>query len=237
MIPWELLGRARVPGSKSELSLHRHGADFSLRCDGLELMNSRTHGSEDALADLACMRIADRKSARVLVGGLGMGFTLAAALRGLPADAEVVLSELVPEVVQWNRTCLADLAGRPLDDARVAVRELDVARVLREQKAAFDAILLDVDNGPEGFTRVSNDGLYGEKGLAAARAALRPAGVLAVWSAGPDRAFAQRLARAGFGVEQLGARGHQPGRGKAGGARNTIWLATCATDASSTRSK
>ena len=187
MIPWETLARARVPGSKSELVLHRRDTEFSIRCDGLELMNSRSHGSEDALAELSCARIAGAKGVRVLIGGLGMGFSLATALRVLPQDAEVVLAELVPEVVAWNRTHLAQLAAAPLTDRRVSVRELDVGQVMRERKGAFDAIVLDVDNGPEAFTRASNDTLYGPGGLSTAHAALRDHGVLAVWSAGPDK--------------------------------------------------
>jgi spermidine synthase len=221
MIPWESLGRARVPGSQSELSLHRRGTELSIRCDGLELMNSRTHGSEDALATLSCERIADRKRAAVLIGGLGMGFTLAAALRVLRAAAQVTIAELVPEVVDWNRTHLAQLTGSPLSDRRVRVHTGDVGALLRESPRAFDAILLDVDNGPEAFTRPSNAALYGTKGLANAHAALREQGVLAVWSAAPNRSFTERLERVGFDVERVSARGHA-----AKGARHTIWLAT-----------
>lgn len=222
MIPWKLLDRAPVPGGSTELCLYERGGEFSIRINGCELMNSRAHGSEDALAEFACARIGNRPSPRFLIGGLGMGFTTAAALKRLDADSRVVVAELVPAVVAWNRTFLGDLAGHPLRDPRVSVHEADVALVMRAEERAYDAILLDVDNGPEGLTRAGNDRLYAEAGLKAACAALRPAGVLAVWSAGPDQAFARRLGRAGFDVEECSVRA----RGRAGGNRHTIWLAT-----------
>jgi len=221
MIPWELLDSAQAPESGEELRLYRRGGEFSIRVGGRELMNSRTHGSEDALAELACARIAHRPCPRVLIGGLGMGYTTAAALHRLGADGQVVVAELVTAVVAWNRGPLADLAGRPLQDARVAVREADVAQILRTEQRAYDAVLLDVDNGPAGLTRKSNDWLYARAGLEAAHAALRAAGVLAVWSASPDRAFAKRLRRAGFEVTEVGVRARGPGRG----GRHIIWLA------------
>ena len=174
MIPWKLLDRATVPEAGGELSLYQRGEEFSIRITGRgELMNSRVHGSEDALALLTCARLVERQRPRLLIGGLGMGFTLAAALRALGPDAEVVVAELVPAVVAWNRGALGAQAGNPLRDARATVREIDVARVLRAERNAFDAILLDVDNGPEGLTRDANDWLYGNGGLAAAFAALR----------------------------------------------------------------
>jgi spermidine synthase len=221
MIPWELLDCAQVPGSSGELRLYRRGKEFSIRVSGCELMNSRAHGSEDALAELACAKIVDRYCPRVLIGGLGMGYTTAAALRRLGTGGQVVVAELVPAVVDWNRGPLADLAGRPLQDARVTVREVDVAGILRTERRAYDAILLDVDNGPDGLSREGNDWLYSQAGLDAAYAALTPKGVLAVWSAGPHGAFAKRLGRAGFEVNEVRVRA----RGPRGGGRHTIWLA------------
>lgn len=221
MIPWEFLGTAPVPGSDKELRLYRRDREYSIRVGNAELMNSRVHGSEDALAELACARIAGRARPRVLIGGLGMGFTLAAALQRLGADAQVAVVELVPAVVTWNRGPLAELAGHPLEDARVTVHENDVAKVLKGARQVWDAILLDVDNGPEGLTRARNDWLYGAAGLNAAFDALRPAGVLAVWSAGPAPDFSDRLRRAGFEIEEVRVRA----RGARGGARHTIWIA------------
>ncbi len=221
MMPWKLLDRAQVPESGEELRLYQRGGEFSIRVDGRELMNSRAHGSEDALAELACVRIAHRSCPRVLIGGLGMGYTTAAALHQLRADGQVVVAELVPAVVAWNRGPLADLAGRPLEDARVTVREADVARILHAERRAYDAILLDVDNGPAGLTWKGNDWLYARAGLDAAYAALKAASVLAVWSASPDRAFAKRLRRAGLEVTEVSVRA----RGPRGGGRHIIWLA------------
>jgi len=221
MIPWELLDKAPVPGNSKELRLYRRGREFSIRVNGCELMNSRAHGSEDALAELACARVADRPRPRVLIGGLGMGYTLASALRRLGASARVVVAELVPEVVQWNRGPLADLAGHPLQDTRVTVREVDVARILQAEHQAYDAILLDVDNGPDGLSLQSNNWLYSPAGLDAAFAALKPEGVLAVWSASPDRSFTRRLRQAGFAVDEVPVRA----RGQRGGGRHTIWIA------------
>ena len=190
MVPWELLDSAPVPGDKGELRLYKRGDEFSIRLDRCELMNSRIHRSEDALAELACAKIADRSRPRLLIGGLGMGYTTAAALQRLRADGQVVVAELVPAVVRWNRGPLADLAGRPLENDRVTVREVDISQILKMEHGTYDAILLDVDNGPQGLTRKSNNWLYSRAGLGAAFTTLRPAGVLAVWSASPDRAFA-----------------------------------------------
>lgn len=222
MKTWELLGKAVVPGQTGELRLYRRGAEFSIRANGHELMNSRVHGSEEALAELACDRLAGRNAPRVLIGGLGMGFTLMAALRHLDATAQVVVAELAPAVVEWNRGPLASLAGRPLADKRVTIIEADVARLLVTEKRAFDAILLDVDNGPEALTRKSNDWLYGPTGLLAAHEALHARGVLAVWSAGLHRVFTRRLRQAGFIVDELCVRA----RGGCKGGHHTIWLAT-----------
>jgi len=224
MIPWELLDSAPVPDGSEILRLYRRGDEFSIRIGSSELMNSRTHGSEDRLAEAACARLAQSAQARVLIGGLGMGFTLAAALRRLGPDAIVMVAELVPAVVEWNRGALGAPSGRPLDDARVEVRAGDIGALLRSTSFAFDAILLDVDNGPAGLTRRDNDWLYGAAGLRAARGALRPGGVLAVWSAAPDRRFHARLRQAGFEVEERRVRAHRNR-----GARHVIWLARTAT--------
>jgi spermidine synthase len=221
MIPWILLDEAPIPGGRGELLLYQRGEEFSIRVHGRgELMNSRMHGSEDALATLACARLATRERARILIGGLGMGFTLAAALHELDPEAEVVVAELVPAVVAWNRGALGAVAGNPLQDPRVTVREIDVGRILKAERMAFDAILLDVDNGPEGLTRDANDWLYGPSGLVAAHEALRPGGILAVWSAAQDREFADRLRQTGFEAEEVRVRA----RGSKG-PRHLIWLA------------
>jgi spermidine synthase len=221
--PWILLETATVPGNGGELRLYRRGEEFSIRIGGRgELMNSRVHGSEEALAGQTCARLAAGNAPRLLIGGLGMGFTLAAALRRIGAQGRVVVAELVPGVVAWNRGVLGAVASHPLRDSRVSVRETDVARVLRAGPQAFDAILLDVDNGPEGLTRRENDWLYQVEGLQAAYAALRSGGVLAVWSAGPDRDFPQRLRKAGFAVDEVRVRA----RGTKG-ARHILWFARC----------
>jgi len=221
MTPWILLDSAPVPGNGGELRLYQRGDEFSIKLSGRgELMSSRVHGSEDALAEQTCARLAPRGAPRLLIGGLGMGFTLAAALRHLGAQGRVEVAELVPAVVAWNRGPLGAAAGHPLRDPRVSVHAGDVARVLKAGQPVYDAILLDVDNGPEGLTRRENDWLYGMDGLNAACASLCPGGVLAVWSAGPDREFLQRLRKVGFAVEELRVRA----RGSKG-ARHIIWFA------------
>jgi spermidine synthase len=222
MTPWILLDSAQVPGNGGELRLYRRGDEFSIKITGRgELMNSRVHGSEDALAEQTCARLVDCLKPRLLIGGLGMGFTLAAALRHVGDAAQVVVAELVPAVVAWNRGPLGEPAGHPLQNPRVRVREQDVARILKAgQEEAYDAILLDVDNGPEGLTRKENDWLYGMDGLSATYAALRPQGVLAVWSAGPDQDFLQRLRKVGFEVDEVRVRAHG-----SKGARHIIWFA------------
>ncbi len=184
-------------------------------------MGSRKHGSEDTLAKLGCRHLSGQPHPHVLIGGLGMGFTLAAALAQLGADAEVIVAELLPAVVQWNRQHLGHLAGHPLDDPRCSVSLCDVAEKLRGRQASFDAILLDVDNGPEGLTQHDNNWLYSVEGLQHAYAALRPGGVLAVWSAGPDATFRKRLRQVGFKVAEEQVRAH----GRRKGARHTIWIA------------
>jgi spermidine synthase len=221
MIPWEFLGSARAPGDGEELSLYRRGNEFSIRVKACQLMGSTAYGSEEALAELVCARLAGRLRPRILIGGLGMGYTVGAALRHLGADSEVVVAELVQAVVDWNRGPLADLAGRPLEDPRVTVRVIDVARVLRTERDAYDAVLLDVDNGPEGLTRKGNNWLYAQVGLEATQAALRSAGLLGVWSSHPNRAFTRRLRHVGFTVEEVSVRA----RGQRGGPQHLIWLA------------
>lgn len=222
VIPWKQIATAPVPGSEEELQLCRRGEEYSIRLGTAELMNSRATGSESALAELTCDRMKGRTRARLLVGGLGMGYTVAAALEHLGPRAQVVVAELVPAVVEWVGGALADLTGRPLDDPRVAVRETDVGEAIRAEEQAWDAILLDVDNGPQALTQDSNDWLYSREGLEAAFAALRPQGVLAVWSAEADRAFARRLGQVGFQVEETRVRARAPSRG----AHHLIWLAT-----------
>ena len=221
MIPWSVLDTAKVPGSDSELRLKQRGTEFSIMLGTNELMNSRLSGSEEALARLTCERLAGRRRPGVLIGGLGMGFTLRAALEALGTDARIEVAELVPAVVAWARGPMSGIFAGSLDNPRVTIREVDVGRLIRSEKAAWDAILLDVDNGPEGIVYAGNDALYGAPGLGAARAALKPGGVLAVWSQGPDSGFTRRLKQAGFTVEEVKTRAN----GKRG-ARHVIWIAT-----------
>ncbi|MES2058779.1 MAG: spermidine synthase [Pseudomonadota bacterium] len=218
MVPRELIDSADVPDG-GMLKLFRRGGDWSIMLGGNELMSSRVRGSEEALATLALARVG-RADAGVLIGGLGMGFTLRAALAVLGAAAEVTVVELVPAVIDWARGPMAALHGGTLDDPRVVVIEGDVGSQIRARDGAYDAILLDVDNGPDGLTRSGNNGLYSARGLAAARTALRPGGVLAIWSAGADASFARRL-RDSFTVEEVVVRSGTGGKG----ARHIIWLA------------
>ena len=219
MIPWTLLAKAPIPDG-GELRLMRRGGEFAIRLGAAELMNSRLGGSEEALAALACEKIAARARPRLLIGGLGMGFTLRAALSALDDSARVEVAELVPAVVQWAEGPMAEIFAGSLNDPRVKIELADVAEIIRAAASRYDAILLDVDNGPEAMTRAANDRLYDARGLAAARAALKVGGVLAVWSARPDRRFAQRLGDAGFAAEEFSVRA-RGGRG----ARHTIWIA------------
>ncbi len=221
---WALLETAEIPGG-GELRLLQRGTEFSINLGSAVLMGSRMRGSEEALARLGCAKIAGSDQGRILIGGLGMGFTLRAALDLIGPRAEMVVAELVPAVVTWCRGPLAALSGNSLGDARVTVRETDVARLIRSEAAAYDAILLDVDNGPEGMTRAGNDGLYDLEGLGAAWKALRPGGTLAVWSAQRDPSFTQRLRRIGFEVEEVAVHAH----GKRG-TRHTIWVAVRSGD-------
>jgi spermidine synthase len=216
---WELLGRAPIPGDE-EMTLMRRGSEYVLLAGGKNLMSSRMHGSEEGFATIGCARARLLETPRVLIGGLGMGYTLRAALDALPADATVVQAELVPGVVDWNRGPLADLAGRPLEDRRVVVEVGDVAEVLRAGVGRYDAVLLDVDNGPRAFSQSGNGALYGDAGLAMIGAALRPGGVLAVWSAFADRKFEHRMRYAGFEVETHGV----PARLRGGGPLHTIFV-------------
>ena len=187
-----------------------------------ELMNSRLSGSEEALATLACRRIEGVKRPHLLIGGLGMGFTLRAALAMLGSEARIMVAELVPAVIAWARGPMADVFGESLDDPRASIRQADVIEVIQSHPSAFDAILLDVDNGPEGLIRRANDALYNLKGLRAIRRALRPGGVLAVWSSGPNSSFSRRLRDAGFDVNEVGVRA----TAKRSGAHHVIWFAT-----------
>ncbi len=219
MIPWILVDSTQVPGG-GELRLMRRGAEFSIKLDGNELMNSRLSGSEQALATLACDIVAARQELRILIGGLGMGFTLRAALHALPQDARIDIAELVPAVVAWARGPMAEIYGDSLDDRRVHIHETDVGALIGKGATTYDAILLDVDNGPDGLSRPANDALYDVAGLSAAHRALRAGGVLAVWSSAPDQAFTRRLRQAGFSVDEQRVRAHGNS-----GARHVIWLA------------
>jgi spermidine synthase len=222
MIPWKHIDTARIPGSDGELRLMQRGREFSIKLGTNELMNSRLSGSEAALATLAAKKIENVAKPRFLIGGLGMGFTLRAALVVLGIKAEIVVAELVPEVVAWARGPMAEIFGDSLNDPRVKIQEVDVAQVIERHKNAFDAILLDVDNGPEGLTRKANDALYAAPGLRRAHTALRGGGVLAVWSSGPHATFTRSLRRAGFAVNELAVRA----TGRGGGSRHVIWIAT-----------
>jgi spermidine synthase len=222
MIPWVIIDSASVPGQDGVIRLYQRGREFSICIDERELMASGIHGSETALAEETIQRLRGRSAVRILVGGLGMGYTLAAALRVTDAESVIEVAELMPAVVAWNRGPLAHLAGAPLSDPRVRVLETDVAAPIRDADGLYDAILLDVDNGPRALTSPANAQLYSPDGLAAAGAALTPGGILAVWSAGPDPSFTSRLERADFKVEQLTVRA----RGARGGRKYHLWLAT-----------
>ncbi len=231
MIARELLGTAQVPGGE-ELRLYAHGRDFMIVLGRNELMSTRMRGSEEALAVLSIARLANVDGAgntapRLLIGGYGMGFTLRAALAALGPKAQLTVAELVPDIIAWARGPMAELTGGCLDDPRVTLRGGDVGDVIREGGGRYDAILLDVDNGPDGLVRDDNDRIYSRSGLGAAKHALRPGGVLAIWSAAPDPAFARRLAGAGFAVEEVAvsARGNGPDGKKGKGPRHIIWFA------------
>jgi spermidine synthase len=217
----EFIGSAQVPGGE-ELTLYRRGGDFMIVLDRNELMSSRMSGSEEALANLSCERLRGRARPHLLIGGYGMGFTLRAALAALDDTGSVTVAELVPEIIQWARGPMAELAAGCLDDPRVRLVQADVADVIGAARGVYDAILLDVDNGPDGLVRQANDRLYSAQGIAAAIAGLKPGGILAIWSAAPDASFARRLSRAGLAVEEVAVRARSNGKGP----RHVIWFAT-----------
>jgi len=220
MNPWEELDRVNLPGAKV-MSLNRRGHEYSIRVGLQELMNSRMHASEEAMAGLALGGLAEAAKPRVLVGGLGMGFTLAACNACLPPGAIIDVAELSEAVIRWNRGPLAELAGRPLDDGRVRVHQGDVRRLLERSPGCYDAVLLDVDNGPHGLTQPSNAWLYGRKGLGRIRRALKPGGVLSVWSAARDEGFTARLRAERYSPETHMVRARPNGKGP----KHTIWIA------------
>jgi spermidine synthase len=221
MLPWLHLGTAKIPGG-GELRLMRRGREFAIKLGSNELMNSRLTATEQALATIACDKIQTRARPKILIGGLGMGFTLRAALIVLGPQAQITVAELVPEVVTWARGPMAELFGDSLTDPRVRIHEADVGDLIRASRSEYDAILLDVDNGPNGITRASNDRLYDSVGLAAAHAALRDRGVLAIWSSTPDAKFTARLRKGDFDVVENPVRA----KGPQGGAQHFIWTAT-----------
>ena len=225
MNPWKLLGRAQTPGGGAELVLRQRDTEFSIRVDNLELMNSRVYGSEEAMAKLGCQNLSKHPRPRVLIGGLGMGYSVRTALDILGDDAQVVVAELVPAVVEWNRGVLADLAGRPLDDRRVELHVGDVVQLIKTARGEYDAIMIDIDNGAEAIVRKGNDWLYSLPGLTTTYAALRPGGIMAMWSAGPQPAFVRLLRRAGFEVDEVKVRA-RGGSNRKGGAHHVVWIAT-----------
>ena len=223
VLPTELLATAQVPGGGGELRCLRHDADYRIFIDRTELMSTRMLGSESALAELGIDRFGAERVRKVLVGGLGMGFTQAKALALVSSAAEVEVAELVPEIVTWNREIFGHCAGHPLRDRRTKVTVADVGEVLAGARSVYDVVLLDVDNGPEGLSRPSNSKLYGRPGIESARTALRPGGVLAVWSSGDDPAFTRRLRDAGFAVER-----HPMRARRTKGPWRLIWVAKLA---------
>jgi spermidine synthase len=223
MLPNVLLDTADIPNNGGQLKLYQRGNQFSIWISGrveAELMNNFAHGSEEALAEMACSKVARRKDPVVLIGGMGMGFTLASALQHLGANAKIVLAELIPKVVEWNRGPLGEGTGYPLRDKRVAVQLGDVGRLMRGAEGVYDAIMLDVDNGPQGLTTTNNNWLYSLHGLTAARQALKPKGIFAVWSVSGESKFTERLEKVGFKVtvEKVRTHGHK-------GGHHVIWLA------------
>ncbi|MBT97426.1 MAG: hypothetical protein CL902_02220 [Dehalococcoidia bacterium] len=220
MKPWVLLDTVQTPGNGAELCLYQRDQEFAIQADDIELMNSRVFGSEKALATLACQKLPDVAKAQVLIGGLGMGYTVRSALDELGPKAEIRVAELVPAVVRWNQGVLAHLADKPLQDERVTVQEGDVAAMMKRGRGGYSAILLDVDNGPNALTSMENDWLYSMPGLETAHAALQPHGILGIWSSDQDAGFAKRLGQAGFDVDEVRVRS----RGKKGG-HNIIWIA------------
>ena len=220
MTPRKLLGTAKVPGGET-LTLYSRGGDFMIVLDRNELMSSRMSGSEEALANMTIDRMGGRRAPHLLIGGYGMGFTLRAALARMAVDGRVTVAELVPEIIEWARGPMVELMAGCLDDPRVTLAMTDVADAIADGRGRYDAILLDVDNGPDGLVRDANDRLYTMRGLTAAKAALTPGGVLAVWSAGADAAFTRRLVDAGFVVDEVKVRARSNGKGP----QHVIWFA------------
>jgi spermidine synthase len=218
MTPRELIATAANPGGP-DLRLYRRGADHMVVLDRNELMSTRMSGSEEALSTLTAERLRHHPAPRILIGGYGMGFTLRAALKAFGPHARFTVAELVPEIVDWARGPMAALTAGCLDDPRVTLVIGDVAASIAT--GGWDAILLDVDNGPDGLTRIGNDRLYAPAGLAAAKAALNAGGLLAVWSAAPDAAYVRRLRQTGFAVEEVAVRARANGKGP----RHVIWFA------------
>lgn len=227
MTPRELIATASVPGGGEELRLYRRGGDFMILLDRVELMSTRMSGSEEALAVMTCARLGNRPRPHLLIGGYGMGFTLRAALAILDESARITVVELVPEIIDWARGPMATLMAGCLDDPRVRLVQGDVGAVIAESPSAYDAVLLDVDNGPDGLTRSDNDRLYSTRGLAAAKRALTPGGILSIWSAAPDPVFTRRLGLSGFQTEEVVVRARSNGKGP----RHVIWFATSAKEA------
>jgi spermidine synthase len=220
MIPRTHLGTALVPGG-DQLDLYSRGDDFMIVLDRNELMSTRMNGSEIALAEMTLERLKGNTAPQMLIGGYGMGFTLRAALAKMGPKAKVVVAELVPEIIEWARGPMAGVADGCLDDPRVRLLMGDVGAVIASANGEYDAILLDVDNGPDGLTREGNDGLYAPAGLQAAKRALKSSGILAVWSAGSDNKFTKRLEKAGFAVDEVAVRARTNGKGP----RHVIWFA------------
>ncbi|WP_422373246.1 spermidine synthase [Hoeflea sp.] len=220
MIPWERLDAVTLEDGV-QLKLMRRGSEYSIMLGANELMNSRLSGSEEALAAHAIERLGSTPAPRILIGGLGMGFTLRAALGLLDTDARVTVAEFVPEVIAWARGAMGEVFAGCLEDPRVSLFEGDVGELIRTGQGQWDAILLDVDNGPDGLTRQGNDALYSAQGLASAYKALAGRGVYSVWSSAPDPAFTRRLRKAGFTVEERATRASTKKRG----ARHMIWIA------------
>ncbi|MCB1430141.1 MAG: hypothetical protein KDJ66_13625 [Nitratireductor sp.] len=221
MIAWEHLASADMPGGGA-LKLMRRGKEYSIKLDRIELMNSRLSGSEDALATMALERIGPVAAPHVLIGGLGMGFTLRAALACFPDDAVITVAELSPDIIEWARGPMSELFGASMEDPRVVIHIGDVGPLIAGSKARYHAILLDVDNGPEGISRADNDAIYSPKGLGAAKSALKPGGVLGVWSQGPDAAFHGRMKQSGLKTEEVRVKANAGRKG----ARHVLWFGT-----------
>jgi spermidine synthase len=222
MVPWELLDSTPIPGGKDKLNLYRRGHEFSIKIGYTELMNSRLHGSEESLAEVTIEKMVKSEDPRVLVGGLGMGFTLRAVLDKIGDKDSVTVAELVERVVKWNRTTLSHLAGNPLADKRTRVAVADILDVVRPKTNFYNAIILDVDNGPEGLMRKDNDNIYSRGGLRKFHRALKVGGVLTVWSSGKSDLFTERLKHTDFSVEVTRVFARKEGKG----GKHFIWVAT-----------